>query len=60
MDKQKPLATQENYDQECVDGLKKHVQSQSALISLPVEKMTEKKAKKGKPNVREFHVRIVK
>lgn len=33
-----------------VNGRKKHVQNQGTLISLPVEKVMEKKTQKGKPN----------
>lgn len=38
---------EEKSSQAKVNGRKKHAQNQGALISLPVEKVTEKKTQKG-------------
>lgn len=46
-EKQKEADLVEKISHVKVDGRKKHVQNATALVSLPVEKVTEKKVQKG-------------
>lgn len=52
VEKPKQLTTREKSNQTNVDGRQKNVKTQGALISLPLEKVTEKKTQKGEPDSR--------
>lgn len=52
-EKQKKAIVEEKISHVKVDGRKKHVQSQGALISLPMERVVEKKAQKGESKSKE-------